>query len=220
MGIWSVRWKCRRYARQSMWRSRWAGRQSFHLPHQSMFQPWPDCQELWVVNKRRKLWIQTTLQREAVFRDRVRSLDIWRELRVELLFLCIKRRQLRWFRHLIGMPPRHPFRHNRLERPDVSLQNLLEWLHLAWRHLVDPPGGAGKCNWGEGRLEYPALACWHRNLTMDKLKKNGCFYSNLGSWSPRCFIEKLFKMQFWLEAWYYPQSPMFLAIVLPLQFEW
>lgn len=58
-------------------------------------------------------------------RDRVGSLDIRRELRVEPLLLCIKRRQLRWVGHLIGMPPRHPFRHDRLERPDVSLQNLL-----------------------------------------------------------------------------------------------
>lgn len=156
MRKWSVRWKCRLYSRPSMWRSRWTGRQSFHFPHQSMFQPWPDCQELWVVNKRIKLWIQTTLQRKGSLRDRVRSLDIWRELRVELLLLCIKRMQLRWFGHPIGMPPRHPFRHNRLERPDVSLQDLLEWLHLAWGHLGDPPGGAGKCNWGEGRLEYPA----------------------------------------------------------------
>lgn len=33
--------------------------------------------------------------------DRVRSSDIQKELRVELLLLCIKRSQLRRFRHLI-----------------------------------------------------------------------------------------------------------------------
>ncbi len=38
-------------------------------------------------------------------RHRVRSSDIWRELRVELLFLGIKRSQLREFGHLVRMPP-------------------------------------------------------------------------------------------------------------------
>uniref|UniRef100_A0A3B5ASQ2 Cytochrome P450, family 2, subfamily AD, polypeptide 6 n=1 Tax=Stegastes partitus TaxID=144197 RepID=A0A3B5ASQ2_9TELE len=38
-------------------------------------------------------------------KDRVRSLDICREHRVVLLFLCIERSQLRWFKHLIRMPP-------------------------------------------------------------------------------------------------------------------
>lgn len=42
-------------------------------------------------------------------RDRGRSLDIPEELRVELLFLCVERSQLRWFGHLVKMPPvRHP----------------------------------------------------------------------------------------------------------------
>ncbi|KAF7646840.1 hypothetical protein LDENG_00181720, partial [Lucifuga dentata] len=36
-------------------------------------------------------------------RDRVRSSDIQEGLRVEPLLLHIKRRQLRWFRHLVRM---------------------------------------------------------------------------------------------------------------------
>lgn len=39
------------------------------------------------------------------FKDRVRSSDIWRELGVVPLLL--ERRQLRWFVHLIRMPPEH-----------------------------------------------------------------------------------------------------------------
>lgn len=39
--------------------------------------------------------------------DRMRSLDIRRELREELLLISIKRSQPRWFGYLIRMPPRH-----------------------------------------------------------------------------------------------------------------
>jgi len=35
------------------------------------------------------------------------SSDIWRELGVEPLLLCVERSQLRWFGHLIRMPPGH-----------------------------------------------------------------------------------------------------------------
>ena len=38
-------------------------------------------------------------------RDRVRSSDIWEELRVEPLLLWVERSQLRWFGHLVRMPP-------------------------------------------------------------------------------------------------------------------
>ncbi|KAK0146243.1 DNA damage-regulated autophagy modulator protein 2 [Merluccius polli] len=41
-------------------------------------------------------------------RDRVRSSDIWRELRVEPLLLHVERSQLRSFGHLIRMPPGRP----------------------------------------------------------------------------------------------------------------
>ncbi len=67
--------------------------------------------ELWVVTERMRLRIQAAemsfLCRVAglSLRDRVRSSDIWRELRVEPLLLHVERSQLRWFRHLIRMPP-------------------------------------------------------------------------------------------------------------------
>ncbi len=38
-------------------------------------------------------------------RDRVKSLDMWRELMIEPLLLHVERSQLRWFRHLNKMPP-------------------------------------------------------------------------------------------------------------------
>lgn len=43
---------------------------------------------------------------ELSLREKVRSSDIQRKLRGELLRLCIKRRHLRRFRHLVRMPPR------------------------------------------------------------------------------------------------------------------
>ena len=38
-------------------------------------------------------------------RDKVRSSDIQERLRVELLLLRVERSQLRWFGHLVRMPP-------------------------------------------------------------------------------------------------------------------
>jgi len=71
--------------------------------------------DLWsqalVVNERARLWIQaaemSALRRvdELNRRDRVRSSNIWRELGVEPLLLRVKRSQLKWFGHLIRMPP-------------------------------------------------------------------------------------------------------------------
>ena len=40
-------------------------------------------------------------------RDRVRSSDIWEELKVEQLLLHVERSQLRWFGDLVRMPPGH-----------------------------------------------------------------------------------------------------------------
>jgi len=67
--------------------------------------------DLWVVTKRTRSQIQVAemsfLRRVAglSLRDRVRSSDIMRELGVEPLLLRIERSQLRWFGHLIRMPP-------------------------------------------------------------------------------------------------------------------
>ena len=67
--------------------------------------------ELWVVTERTRSRIQAAemsfLRRVAglSLRDRVRSSDIRRELGVESLLLRVERSQLRWFGHLIRMPP-------------------------------------------------------------------------------------------------------------------
>lgn len=42
-------------------------------------------------------------------RDKVRSLDSWRELGAELLLLGIERNQLRWFEDINRMPPLEMF---------------------------------------------------------------------------------------------------------------
>ena len=39
-------------------------------------------------------------------RDRVRSSDIWEELRVKLLLFRVEGSQLQWFGHLVRIPPR------------------------------------------------------------------------------------------------------------------
>jgi len=55
----------------------------------------------------RPLWLWSFLRRVPglSLRDRVRSSDIRRELGVEPLLLRVERSQLRWFGHLIRMPP-------------------------------------------------------------------------------------------------------------------
>jgi len=107
--------------------------------------------KLWVVTERTRSRIQAAkmsfLRRVAglSLKDRVRSSDIRRELRVELLLLPVKRSQLRWFGHLIRMPPgrlplevfrarpngRRPWgRHRTRWRDYIS--------HLAWECLRIP----------------------------------------------------------------------------------
>jgi len=53
-------------------------------------------------------------------RDRVTSLVIREGLGVEPLLLCIERSQMRWLRHLVGMPPGH-------------LSSEVFWAHLTGR---------------------------------------------------------------------------------------
>ena len=66
--------------------------------------------ESWVMTERTRSRVQAAemgfLRRVAgvSLRDRVRSSAIREELRVELL-LCVERSQLRWFGHLVRMPP-------------------------------------------------------------------------------------------------------------------
>ena len=67
--------------------------------------------ELWVVTERTRSRIQTAemsfLRRVSglSLRDRVRSSDIRERLKVEPLLLRIERSQMRWFGHLVRMPP-------------------------------------------------------------------------------------------------------------------
>jgi len=75
-------------------------------------------------------------------RDRVRSSDIRRELGVEPLLLRVERSQLRWFGHLIRMPPgRLPLEVFRTDltgrrprgRPGTRWRDYIS--HLAWERL-------------------------------------------------------------------------------------
>jgi len=74
-------------------------------------------------------------------RDRLRSSDIERELGVEPLLLHVERSQLRWFGHLIRMPPGRqlfrgfPGRSNWEETPGNS-QDKLEGLYLPQNELL------------------------------------------------------------------------------------
>ncbi len=74
-------------------------------------------------------------------RDRMRSSDIRRELEVEPLLLLIERSQLRWFGHLVRMPPGH----RPLEVFQAQLTGRRPWgrPRTRWRdyisHLGIPP---------------------------------------------------------------------------------
>lgn len=116
--------------------------------------------ELWVVTERAKLQIQ---EAEISFlrsidglssKDRVRSSDIRRDLRVELLLLRMKRSQRGGFGHLIRTLPgcfllevfwAWPTGRRACGRPRVSWSGL----GVAW----DPPGGAGRVAGESGRLD-------------------------------------------------------------------
>jgi len=78
-------------------------------------------------------------------RDRVRSSDIQRELGVEPLLLRIERSQLRWFGHLIRMPPgrlplevfrARPTGRSPRGRPRTRWRDYISL--LAWEHLGIP----------------------------------------------------------------------------------
>jgi len=92
-------------------------------------------------------------------RDRVRSSDIRRELGVEPLLVHVERSQLRWFGHLIGMPPLRGFPGtSNWEETLGQTQNPLEGLYISSGLGTprDPPGGTRECGWGEGSLGGPA----------------------------------------------------------------
>jgi len=92
-------------------------------------------------------------------RERVRSSVIRRELGVEPLLLRVERSQLRWFGHLIWMPPgRLPLEVFQARRPQGKTQDTVEGLYLqgGLGTPQDPPECAGKCCGWEGSLGQPA----------------------------------------------------------------
>jgi len=110
-------------------------------------------------------------------RDRVRSSGIQRELEVELLLLHIERRQLRWFGHLIRMPPGClPLEVSRARltgrrprgRPRTRWRDYIS--HLAWEHLGVPQEELESVA-GERDVWGLCLACCPHDLDPDKWMK-------------------------------------------------
>jgi len=65
---------------------------------------------------------------------------------------------MRWFGHLIRMPPGClPLEFFDWEETPGQTQNLLEGLYISsgLGTPQDPPGGTGECGWGEGSLRGP-----------------------------------------------------------------
>ena len=108
--------------------------------------------ELWVMTERMRSRIQAAemsfLRRVAglSLRDRVRSSDIRERLRVEPLLLRVERSQLRWFGHLVRMPPgrlpgevfrARPSGRRPRGRPRTRWRDYIS--RLAWERLGIPP---------------------------------------------------------------------------------
>lgn len=110
--------------------------------------------------------------------ERLRSSDIRRERGVKLLpLLCIERSQLRWFGHLMRMPPgRLPlevFRACVQLGGDPGLDpELTEGItYPMWPgKALGCPRRSRKALLGRGMSGVPYLACCHRDLTADKRK--------------------------------------------------
>ena len=93
--------------------------------------------ELWVVIERMRCQLQAAIMsfhRRVTglsLRDRMRSCDIWEELRVEPLLLPIERSQLRWFQHAHSGEETLGKTKDRLERLYVLLsprRNRWKWM--------------------------------------------------------------------------------------------
>ena len=105
----------------------------------------------WVMTERMRLCVQVAkmgfLHRVAgvSLRDRVRSSAIREGLGVEPLLLCVERSQLRWFGHLMRMPPGRLPREVFLARPTGRRPRgrpRTRWRDyissLAWEHMGIP----------------------------------------------------------------------------------
>ena len=103
-------WFCVRYATPLWYRESWNRRQSFQSTIQSLFLPSPMVMKggSWPKERdhgyKRPKWVFRRVAGVSLM-DRVRSLSIWEGLGVQLLLLCVERSQLRWFEHLLWMPP-------------------------------------------------------------------------------------------------------------------
>ena len=123
--------------------------------------------ELWVVTERMRSRIQAAemsfLCRVAglSLRDRVRSSDIRRELGVEPLLLRVERGQLRWFGHLIRMPP---------GRLPLEVWGASGSPRKSWKSLL-----------GRGTSGIPCLACCPHDPASDNRKK-------MDGWMDGCLV--------------------------------
>ncbi len=97
-------------------------------------------------------------------RDKVRSSVVREEHETELLLFGIERSQLRWFGHLVRMPPGHLLREMFQicpagRRPQGTRPRPM-WRHyisaLSWGTPRDPSVRAGWCGQGKGSLGPPA----------------------------------------------------------------
>ena len=107
--------------------------------------------EGWVMTERTKSRVQAAKMgflcrvAGAGVRDRVKRSAIWEGLGVELLLLCVERRQLSWFGHLMRMPQWHlprevflacPTGRRPRGRPRTGLRDYIS--SLAWERLRIP----------------------------------------------------------------------------------
>lgn len=119
--------------------------------HRCSLDQQPECSPL--------LGLGVNMRRQLKLRDKLRRIDIQRELGWETL-PCIERGQLRWFGHLVkippGCPPQEVYTSNQEEMQQT--QNSLKGSHISSSLGVplDPSGDPGKSCWREGLLERPA----------------------------------------------------------------
>ncbi|KAL3055654.1 hypothetical protein OYC64_018350 [Pagothenia borchgrevinki] len=115
-------------------------------------------------------------------RDKLRSSVIREGLGVEPLLLRVKRSQLRWFGHLVRMPPGHLGRHVQLGRDQgVDLGPGGGIISLRW------PGsalGSPSQSWlmwpGKGTFGALCWNCYLRDPTTDKREKMDGWMGYLG----------------------------------------
>ncbi len=146
--------------------------------YQSIFVSTPIYgQKEWVTTKRKRLWIKAA---EMDFLRRVAGVSVISEgLEVELLLLCIERSQLRWFGHLVWMPPSHLPRevfqaHPAGRRPQGRPRS--RWNDcisaLAWYYA--------QCRWPDTQHEKePSFPCPKQPQTQkSSMQENKFIYNN------------------------------------------